>query len=115
MATSSASACLGSRATQAAFAEFRDVVRHQREAGAGTGREIARATRAVLAADAFEPREKITHEICRFLQALPAVFQAGMHVHAQRRLPAAERTGLVVLNRLIGCLHHARGRDAEAV
>src|SRR5262245_31303751 len=67
MATSSASACLGSRA-QAALAEFRDMVGHQREAGAGPGREIARATRAVLAAgDAFEPREKITQEIRRLV------------------------------------------------
>ena len=92
------------------------MVRHQREAGAGAGREIGRATRAVLAAsDAFEPPEKITQEVTRFLQALPADFQTGMHVHAQRRLRAAEHAGLVVLNRLIGRLHDARGRDAEAV
>src|SRR5262249_58320686 len=70
---------LGITRAQAALAEFRDVVRHQREAAAGTGREIARATRAVLAADAFEPPEKITQKIRCLLQPLPADFDAWMH------------------------------------
>ena len=36
-----------------------------------------------------------------------------MHVHAERRLRAAKRAGLVVLDRLVGVLQHARRRDAE--
>jgi hypothetical protein len=62
MATLSASARLGSRAHKPS-GEFRDVVGHQREAGAGAGREIGGTTRAVLAGNAFEPPQKIPQEI----------------------------------------------------
>jgi hypothetical protein len=68
MATLSASARLGSRAHKPS-GEFRDVVGHQREAGAGAGREIGGTTRAVLAGNAFEPPQKIPQEIRTLLQA----------------------------------------------
>jgi hypothetical protein len=55
MAMPSASAALGIACAQAAPGEFGDMVGHQREAGAGAGREIGGTARAVLAGNAFEP------------------------------------------------------------
>src|SRR5262252_128998 len=96
IAMSSASACLGSRA----LAEFRNVVSHQRESGAGAGRQAGWTTCAALAAgDAFKPGKKITQKVGCPLQAASIDSQTGMHVHAQRGLRAAERARLVVLDR----------------
>src|ERR1700730_11822806 len=113
MAIPSGPARLGARR---ALGDFRDVIRHQREAGAGAGRETARTAATLLAAgDAFEPAEKVTQEIGRLLQPRTAEPEAGMHVHAQRRLRAAERARFVVLDRLIGRLHDPRRLNAESV
>jgi len=38
-----------------------------------------------------------------------------MHIHAQRRLPAAQPAGLVEVDGLVGRLRDPRGRDAEAI
>jgi hypothetical protein len=59
---------LGVACAQAASGEFRDVVGHQGEAGAGAGREIGGTTRAVLAGDAFQPPQKIAQEIRTYMR-----------------------------------------------
>jgi hypothetical protein len=93
---------LGIACAQATPGKFGDMVGHQRKAGAGAGREIGGTARPVLAGNAFEPPQQVSHEIRGLLQALAADPQAGMHVHAQGRLPAAQRAGLVEVNRLVG-------------
>ena len=49
------------------------------------------------------------------VQPLPIELQSGMHVHTQGRLRAAERAGLVVLDRLVGRLDDAFGRNPKAI
>ncbi len=106
---------LGIARAHPALGEFGDVVGHQREAGAGAGREVRWAAVALGAGDAFEPAEEIAQEVGGLLQALLAELEAGMHVEPKRRLRPAQRAGLVVLNRLVGRLQHPGRGDPEAL
>ena len=89
---------------------------HQRKPGAGAGREIGGAAGSASAAgNAFQSGQKILQEVGGLLQTLPAQTKAGVHVHAEGRLRAAYRPGLVVLKRLVRRLHHPRGSNTEAL
>jgi hypothetical protein len=97
----------GSRA-HSALGEFRNVVGDQRETGAAAGRK-RRTAPALCIGDTVQPAEEVAREIGRLLQPLAIELEAGMHIQPERRLRAAERPGLIELDRLVGGLQNTDG------
>ena len=94
----------------AALGELDLMLGHQREAGAAAGRKPGRAVLAVAAAgDALQAVDEIVEERRRLGEPFLAQLELGMHVHADRRLAAAQLAVLVVLDRLVGVLDDAGG------
>ena len=113
----SASARLGSRAHSPRLVNFGDVLGHQREAGAGAGREIGRTAARLLppAMHSSRPRKSLEEVGGLLPSAARLRLEPGCTSTPSVGLRAAERAGLVVLDRLVGRLHDARGRHAETV
>src|SRR6185437_6103893 len=70
---------------------------------------------AVCVADTFEPLLQLADEMRHLLAALPVVAEFRKYIEAERRLRAANVSGLVELYRLVGVLEHPRGLDPKAV
>jgi transposase len=74
---------LGIARAHPAPGELGDVAGHQREPGAGAGRQIGGTAGSALAAgDAFEPGQEVLEEVGRLLHAPAVQAQAGMHIDA---------------------------------
>ena len=115
MATLSASARLGSRAHKPRLANSGMwSVTSVKPVPAPVARSAGQPARFLPAMHSSR-RRRSRRKSARLLQALAAELQAGMHIHAQGRLRAAQRAGLVEVDRLVGRLHDPHGRNAEAV